>query len=138
MKEMLFEYPPKIVNIALIPSRMHQGVLPNPTKKGSLFRGALPVVAVALYVCFGLAIKFPGADGHLAHARAPDSRTDASRFYVRFAYFLLLFWEETEKKENRKARRSFSFLPPRLWLKRPASALGGAGDALCSWGPRRA
>ena len=96
-EEALFRYPPKIVHTALIPIRKRQGVLPNSAKKWSLFREALPVVAVAFYVCFGLAIKFPGADGHLAHARAPDSRTDASRFFLCFASLPFCFGKGTAK-----------------------------------------
>ena len=105
-----------------------------------MFREALPVVVVASSVCVSdWAIKVFGADGYLAHARAPDSRTDASRFFCVLRFLSASFLRrKTEKKENRKARRNFSFPPPRLWLKRLASALGSAGDALCSWGPRRA
>ena len=45
-------------------------------KKEPMVREALPVFVVAFPLCVcvsALAIKFPGADGYLAHARAPDS-----------------------------------------------------------------
>ena len=46
-----------------------------------MFRKALPVVFASSVCVSSLAIKFLGADGYLAHARAPDSRTDASHFF---------------------------------------------------------
>ena len=81
-------------------------------------------------MCFGLAIKFPGADGQLAHSRAPDSRTDASRFFVCFAPLCFYFRKKTAKPGGTSSRPSFG--------SSLASALRSAGDALCSWGPRRA
>ena len=57
---------------------------------------ALSVVAVAFHACFGLTTKFPGSDDQLADARAPDSRIDASRFFVCFDPLFLFI------KENRK------------------------------------
>ena len=105
-----------------------------------MFREALPVVVVASSVCVSdWAIKVFGADGYLAHARAPDSRTDASRFFCVLRFLSASFLKrKIEKKENLKARRNFNFPPPRLWLKCLASAFGSTGDALCSWGPRPA
>ena len=55
-------------------------------------------------MCFGLAIKFPGADGYLAHARAPGARLtlEPTRLasFVCFASFLLLFWEERLRRKR--------------------------------------
>ena len=69
-----------------------------------------------------LAIKFPEEDGYLAHARAPDSRTDASRFFCVLCFL-------TKKLT---AQRNFKLPPPRLWLKlwvRLPVAARGDGDA---------
>ena len=61
-----------------------------------MFRKPLPIVVVASSVCVSaLAIKFPGADGYLAHTRAPDSRTDVSPSFVCFAS-LCFFSEEKD------------------------------------------
>ena len=89
----------------------------------------LPSVCVS-----ALAIKFPGADGYLAHARAPDSRTDASRFFFVLRFLFCFF---SEKKENSQPGGTFSCHRPGCgssagcyspWLpgeREPPLALGG-------------